>query len=208
MYIYNPNTYNYELMEQKNLTSDFVTLQVKYRESIEALFKRFYNFQKLDDLFIQLGGVPFNDKEYNFYHKYSTLGSQFVYLRNNYHIELLTETEIAFIRNCISNGTLLSDDFIKKTAIKVLLEKGNTICFNYVTLENFIFSKSFIFEFVYDVLACSSVAQIKALENLIKDTEKALKRTFKDELEIPIDGIVYTGSPDIFQPKETFNQII
>ena len=202
MYIYNPDTFNYELIEQKNISSSFLALQIKYRESIEALFKKFYNFQKIDDLFIQQGGRPLEDKEYNFYHKFSTLGSNFVYLRNNYHIELLTKEEIANIEKCIFSETVLSNKFIMQTIVRVMLEKENNIYFNYVTLENFVPSKSFLFEFAYDSFACTSVVQIKALESLIKEVEKELKNTFKDKLEIPIIGMVYTGNPDIFKKTE------
>ena len=65
------------------------------------------------------------DKEYNFYHLSSNLNSNYIYLRNNIHIENLTNEEILYL----VNNDNFSDDFIINTYQRVLYEEGDATYF-------------------------------------------------------------------------------
>lgn len=200
MYIYNPNTYNKSLINKKKLTPEiFLILQNKYRESVEYFFKKEFNFQKFDPFFKNIGCIPLADQDYNFYHKYSTLGSEFIYLRNNYHVEKLNVEEIEYIQKCILENTFLDEVFLSKTAMKVMMEEGKNIFYNYINLENSVPSKSFVFEFSYDPFEFSEIVQIRQVNELRNYIIKELKMVFKDRINVPIISILYTGSPDLYK---------
>ena len=61
---------------------DFLKLQIKYRESLEALIKKYVSFEEVDKIIENLNfSIPLiQDQEYNFYHKFSTLGSKYVFI--------------------------------------------------------------------------------------------------------------------------------
>lgn len=201
--IYNPNTYDASLFKEKNLTLDnILPLQVKYRESIEKEFMKYFDFKSIDKDFIDIGCFPLEDTDYNFYHKYSTLGSNFVYLRNNYHIERLDIEEINYIKKCITNNEDLSLEFLSNTAERILIEQYNgDIFYNNITSENSVTAKSLVFEFSYDVFKFTEVGQFKKADRIVKDKIKEIQEAFKDKLYYPVNGITYKGNPDIFKEE-------
>ena len=128
IYKFIPNSYNYNsISELEGLGFDILKLQVYYKQCLERVLNSIFNFSNIDKY---IGGLNFpvpiiNDKEYNFYRKYSILGSKYVYLRNNIHLERLTKEELSLIKESFYNKKLLDIDFIYKTLGKVLFEDGD-----------------------------------------------------------------------------------
>ncbi len=200
MYIFNPNTYNENQVEKLGIDNEtFLLYQIKYRESIERLFKQFYDFNKVDRVLSNLNTPKINDHEYNFYHKFSTLESNYLFFRNNYHIEKLNNEELDLIKSCIFDNQYLPNSFIMKTANKVLFESGDFTTFNYFTSNNQVPSKSFVFEFAYELNKCETLEQIKNIDKMISTIFKELKGIFSSKLEVPLSYVIYIASPDIFK---------
>ena len=205
MYIYNPNVYNEKKIKEKNLSEkEFLSMQLKYRESFEKLLMKKYNFQEIDQKIKEkhIDAKLELDKEYNFYHKFSNLKSNYLFFRNNYHIEDLDEDEIQYIKKCILENTLLSNDFIVKTSDKVLFPKKNgQINYNYNSLECFVPAKSFVFEFAYDLDKCTSIKEMQKLRKIGEEEKEKITACFSPQLNVPISFIVYNATPDIFKTE-------
>ena len=95
-----PESYNFKLMVEKGLNKElFFKLQIKYKNDFEKLLMKIIDFKKIDDYINGYGyNIPFvDDFDYNFYHKYSVLGSKYIFFRNNIHIENLSLEEIKII---------------------------------------------------------------------------------------------------------------
>ncbi len=200
-FIYIPNTYNENLIRNRKINeNDFIAYQIKYRESFEILLKQMINFSKYDQYIYSLGiNIPIvEDHDYNFYHKFSTLGSNYIYLRNNFHIENLSDEEINVIFNCINNHSMLDSDFLNKTYPKVLFEQGNQAVFGLTNFDNILNSKSIIFEFAYDQAKCTDVEQYKNISDAINSVIGSLKKEMASKTKIPISTLVYKAVPDIY----------
>ena len=197
--IYNPDSINIQGVEGNILNAEsFLDCQIKYRESFEAILKEYIDFKKYDNYLKNLDIPILNDFEINFYHKYSTLGSKYLYLRNNFHIENLTKNEISQIIWCIGDETLLPLSFLVDTFNRVLFEQGQVTFFNYAVPDNAVLSKSFVFEFAYDLLSCNELQKIKDIKKYIVEIFEKLKNDFSRKTSIPISCIVYTATPNIY----------
>ncbi len=205
MYKYNPNTYDEERIRNLGIEKEtFQRYQIKYRESIEHLFKKFYDFNKINQIFSNINAPKVNDKEYNFYHKFSILENDYLFFRNNYHIEKLNKEEIKTIKAYIFDDICLPDSFIMKTANRVLFESGDIATFNYITSDNQVPAKSFVFEFAYNLNQCETLEQIKNINKTISNISEELKEIFSSKLEVPLSFVVYTANPDIYKESEVF----
>ena len=97
-------------------------MQIK---SIEEVLKSLINFKELDDYCTKKMQIPINDDwEDNFYHKFSTLNSKYIFLRNNIHIEKLKNEDIEKIKRAIFNENLLDKEFVLRTLKEILYENG------------------------------------------------------------------------------------
>lgn len=200
---YNPNTISVSKMKALGIDERmFLQCQQKYRESFESILKKYVSFERFDQKLENSGAIVLNDIDYNIYHKYSTLGSKYIFFRNNFHIENLSKEEFFQFQKYLFDETMLPLDFLQKTFLKVLFEEGHSVFVNSVVEKNVVLSKSFIFEIAYDFLKIEDVKQLKEIEKCIQSVVQDLKNIFEKKTNIPISVVVYTASPDIFKTKE------
>ena len=79
---------------------EFLELQISYKQSFEKILTDIVDFAYFDNwVKNNINDLPIvNDKEANFYRKFSTLNSDYIYLRNNIHIEKLDFKELNELR--------------------------------------------------------------------------------------------------------------
>ena len=189
---YIPNTYpkNIEMDEEK-----FLNLQLKYREGISMFLSQFIDYKSIDKKICDFVNIPVvDDSEYNFYHMKSSLNSKYLYLRNNIHIERLSDEELEeLINNDFSDLT-----FYKDKLEKVLYEDGDMVSYGiYPNNSNTKKSKALIFEFAYDQRKCESIEQLKKIE-IVKDEIFSYIKSSLENSGINCDFLVYQCLPVIF----------
>ncbi len=197
-YIYVPDSYNLSMIETKFQNEDeFLSMQVLYRKNLEFLFRKFIDFQKIDEYIQkkQLVIPKVEDKDYNFYHKYSNLGSDYVFLRNNFHVENLTPEEIALLKQ---SSTADNIDFIRTTLGRVIFEEGDATFFGNPSPSTEVKSKSVVFEFAYDQTKCVDIPQLKAIEEIMKEVFSQIEDNMKRSFNLPVSFLVYKSIPDLY----------
>ena len=181
LYQYSPSSYYERDMNKLTLSDqEFVDCQVKYRAAIEKKLKEKINFQEIDREMEEHQVPIINDMDYNFYHKFSTLDSKYVFLRNNYHIERLAPEDLKYLQACLKNNQELSDEFLKRTFETVLYETGDLAMLGVPLDENmevFMYILSY-----YD-------EQLKS--KLMGEIEKLF--------QVPISIHLYNGYGDVFK---------
>ncbi len=207
-YNYIPNSYNNLLVQDKfNNNNSFVNMQLLYRKGLENLIKKFIDFEKIDKYISDSNfTIPMvKDKDYNFYHKYSTLNSNYIYLRNNFHVENLTDDEIKILKE----NEILDVEFYNKTLERVIYEDGDFVFFGTPIDENLVKSKSIVFEFAYDQKKCTSLEQLKEIKQIIDYSFEYIGLRIKENMAIPISFIKYNAIVDIYcQHKEQLKNLI
>lgn len=201
IYKYIPNTYDKNKILEKSLTKiEFLKYQTIYRKSFETLINQIIDFEKLDEYIENIGlNIPMiYDKEYNFYHKYSTLKSKYIYMRNNIHVENLNNEELKNIQNCINENKILSKEFIYNTYKKVLFEKNKETFIGEPNLKNKINSQSLIFEFCYNTKKCISAKQILNIERTYEKVFLIIEEKIKNQLNIPVSMFIYDFITDLY----------
>lgn len=194
-YVYNPDSYDYGILFKKDISQDeFVKLQVKYKESLEKVLMSVLNFKSIDPAMIKNGlNIPVLEiPDNNFYQKFSTLGSKYLFLRNNIHIERLTDEEIEEIFESLFNDEDLSKEFIMNTLDKVISEDGDTTMYGTPLLENEISSKSLVFEFAYDDKKCS-LEDGKKIAKYLQVLFKQIKDILENKLNMRVEFIISKG---------------
>lgn len=207
-YVYIPNTYNKEKIHDRNFSGQqFLNCQIKYRESLESIIKSVIDFTKIDTFLSQYEIPKLNDNNYNFYHKFTSLGSNYIYLRNNIHIENLDVEDINYINTCIIAGTLLEPKFIEKTLSTVIFEEGNFMIFGLTNIKNQVQSKSIVFEFAFDQIGCRDIQHLLKIEDIYeKYIKPEIISKLSESFKIPVSIIKYNGIPDLFmESAELYN---
>ena len=200
-YKYIPDSININILEQKDLSYEkILELQIKYRESFENIIKEYIDFKDIDNLIEDLPfNIPLiNDTEYNFYHKFSTLGSKYVFIRNNIHIERLEENELQIVINAINNNTLLDKQFVLDTISKVMFEEGNTACYGTALPENMIKAKSITFEFAYEDYKCD-IQQGRMVKEKFSKVFKYILEKLGNYLNVEYSIIIFNGFDNIYK---------
>ena len=192
--IYIPDSYDYKKLEEMGISSEeFLNLQVKYREGFEAYLKDLIDFNEINSYILTKGEIPkVDDEDRNFYHKYSTLGSNYIFLRSNVHIERLTPDEINILK---LNPT---SEFYQKTYDRVLFETTEevNIMIGSAIPEHIVKGRSIIIEFSHDMKKETSEQMMKADE--ISKYLKELIEKYGEARGIPISFIEYKAIPDSF----------
>jgi len=199
-YLSDVDSYN----QTKNMSENmYLSLQIKYKQSFECILKSVVNFKELDLNLSQVAqGTPVvEDFEYNLYRKFSVLDSRYVYLRNNVHIERLSEDELLKVKNCVDNNNFLDVEFLIKTCAKVLFENDNYTFYGIPTMDKLVDSKSLVFEFAYDQTHCESIEQIGKINEVFKNFYQVMKVKFS-KTNMPVSMIVYKSIPDIYRTEE------
>lgn len=200
---YLPDTYDKKKVEENGWTEEqFLLLQEKYREEfINKLLNRI-DVDKIKEILGKgLFPIPIiEDQEYNFYHK-SIIINQYLYLRNNIHIEKLTKEEIEEMYSAVLVDKNLSEEFIKHTAERVLYEEGDYTYYGMPSDKTVAPSRSIVVEFAYNQLKCNSIEQIVYIKDCYKEITKSLNETSKNS-EIPIVTMLDNGIIQNFKPVE------
>ena len=102
---------------------EFLELQISYKQSFEKILTDIVDFAYFDNwVKNNINDLPIvNDKEANFYRKFSTLNSDYIYLRNNIHIEKLDFKELNELRSNVNK------DFLLRTYKKFCLKMAITL---------------------------------------------------------------------------------
>ena len=195
-YIYMPDTYNEEMISSKfSDEMDFLNAQKRYRSEFEKILKSIINFKGLDDYIRESNiDIPIlSDKEYNFYHT-GTLESNYIYFRNNVHVEKLDPADIEKIKS----NEELDSSFFSRTLETVFYDGKYSTFFGAPMPENSVNCRSLVFEFSYDKKLVKELDQLFKIEEVIKKISKLLSEQVKDKLKLDVSFIVYDGIPDYF----------
>ena len=116
-----PITYNYDLIKAKNLTEDrYFKIANKYKMVFEKYVNETLNLSKYNDKMkngdLPFGVCPIDNQDY--YQKNSTLGLDFIYIKNNFNIEVLEVEELNLLEN--SNDYNILKELIIRTCKKVI----------------------------------------------------------------------------------------
>lgn len=177
-------------------------LQIQYRNGFIKYLSKYINFDEINDMINELDNIPVvNDMHYNFYHMNSLLDNKYLYLRNNIHIEKLSDDDLNLLDNIDFLDTV-SDDYFKRTYESVLFEDGENISYEeYPNETNIKKSKSIVFEFAYDQKKCESIEQLKNIRKLIDMIFRKIQVALEKE-NINCDFLVYNAIPEIFSLEE------
>lgn len=117
-YIYR---YNHELCEAKGLSKGdrlsrrYLCMQAVYRANLDAYLLDVLNLKELDEELRNsiLGFARRKTKDRDLYERESTMGLEFIYLRNNLYIEYLKEDELKLLADQLKNGKAAVTDELK-----------------------------------------------------------------------------------------------
>ena len=196
-----PESYNFKLMNEKGLNKElFFKLQIKYKNDFEKLLMKIIDFKKLDDYINSYGyNIPFvDDFDYNFYHKYSVLGSKYIFFRNNIHIENLSTDEITVLHDCLEKNKDLDINFLIATFKKVIYEEGDAAMYGLSTPSNIVPSKSLVFEFAYDQKKITDISQYNFVNQIKNTISNYLTSSIVKVLNTEVFLHTYKAIPDIY----------
>jgi len=200
-YKYIPNSYNENLKAEKFKTEDeFLHCQIIYRTGLERHLKNIIDFKKINEI-LSIGDekIPVvDDTSYNFYHQFSTFGNSYLFLRNNIHVENLTQNEIEEL----TTEDRLNAEFYNQTLSRVIFEGGNEMFLGVPIDKNLVLSKSLTFEFAYDQKKCQSLEQLNYIENTAKKVFSYIEECAKGKLNLPINFVMYDAIVDYYQPED------
>lgn len=201
-YKYIPNNFKRkDILEKFSSEDEFIKCQAKYKLEFEKLLVKQFDIEPIVDYVdSQKNYVPkMSDVDYNFYHKFSGLGSDYIYIRNNYHVERLDRGEIK---------TLLKEEspsvsFFNNNWYKVLFDGVGKSVYGIPLAETILNSQTVIFEFAYDQKKCKDLVQLNQIDNLIDSVKTQLKQRF-DKANIATSYLTYDGITDLFfEPYDT-----
>lgn len=140
--------YNYELCRDKGLTDQdglgryYLCMQAVYRANLDAYLLEVLDLGALDEELknSSLGFVSRKPANKNLYERESTMGLEFIYLRNNLYIEYLERDQLKLLDTQLKEGTEAVTDELKRMAGETYKEvirvrdsgnRGDQGCFLY-----------------------------------------------------------------------------
>lgn len=173
---------------------EFLNLQIVYKQAFEKILEEEVDFCIFDNWINKINtNLPVvNDKEFNFYRRYSTLGSDYLYLRNNIHIERLNFDEINELKSGITR------DFLLKTYKIVLFENGDYTYFGNATDMNLIPSKSLVFEFAFDAKECKDLEEYNFYKHYKDQIFEFIAKPIEKKLNCSVSIHRYSAIPELF----------
>ena len=180
-----------EKFKSENTYNDY---QFKYKNCIEEIVNAYVDFASVNDIINNCGIKlkTIGDYDYNIYHKHSLLECEYLFIRNNMHVEYLSDKELEVLK---SNS--INEDFIKKTLDKVIHEDENFLAYG-DDPNNLKFTGGLIFEFAYDSTELSNDDRAKVAD-FIKQVFVKINEGMK-ELSIVSNYTIYDKNPDYFRP--------
>lgn len=208
-YNYYPNTIDLELINQKNIDSDYVLLQQKYIESFEFYIMQKMDIKKYDLIITQFSSdiSNINDIDNNIYKKSSALKSDYIYLRNNIHIERLEMDEIDEIRNAIIKNNILPFSFIKKTIYLMINEGNKKISYGYDSFDDYFDPNIFIFEFSYFSSKINNAINFLEIKKHFNKVADMFCREFSEKFDCKSTYRIYMGLPLLYEINEIGKEI-
>lgn len=196
-YKYIPNSYNNNLIDKKfRCYEQFLNCQIIYKMEFEKILSKYLNINGVENYINSQNVIipKVKDVDYNFYHRYSKLGSDYLFVRNNYHVENLDDNEI----NCLLFDKNLGVEFFNKTLYKVIFENGDSTFYGIACDENRANSKSIVFEFAYNQIECTTLKQQNQISEIIEECFKMLQDNINKLLKINSSYLVYNSIPNLF----------
>ena len=193
---YLPNTIDLDKATKKyGNEKNYNILQITYKNFLEIFINSLIDFKSIEKI-IKDSNLEFkkiNDESYNIYHRESKLDSDYIFIRNNIHIENLNDEQT---KSLIENN--LYETFITDTINEVLKEKEAYLSYSSDS-NNVISTKGLIFEFAYDGSELIDLEKTSR-EVIIKQIFDIIKESLKD---CPFDTnfIIYDKTEDYFRPK-------
>lgn len=198
-YKYIPDSFDYNLINSRFSNDEFLSLQIKYRTIIEKILIDYIDFEDIDKRINNNVVLPkIEDLDYNFYHKFSSLNSNYLYLRNNFHIEKLSSEEVEILKN-----GKVDKNFIVSTLSKVLFEDGDESCFGSPRLENIVNCKGLIFEFAYDSMKINSLSDLIKIDKMIEEIKVYLKSIIEKIFRLPASLVINKSLSNIYNLNES-----
>ncbi len=193
-YIYVPDSFDYNLVHSKFTDDEFLSLQIKYRTIIEKILMDYIDFEDIDKRINNNIVLPkIEDLDYNFYHKFSSLNSNYLYLRNNFHVENLNVEQIEILKS-----GQVGKSFIVSTLPKVLFENGDEACFGRPRLDNIVNCKGFVFEFAYDSFKINSLSDLVIIDKIVEEIKVYLKSIIEKLFRLPASIVINKALSSIY----------
>ena len=192
---YIPDTIDLKkIIEKFKSENNYNDYQIKYKNCIEEIVNAYVDFASVNEI-INSCGIKLKtigDYDYNIYHKHSLLECEYLFIRNNMHVENLSDKELDILK---SNS--INEDFIKKTLDKVIHEDEKFLAYG-DDPNNLKFTGGLIFEFAYDSTELSNDDRAKVAD-YIKQVFVKINEGMK-ELSIVSNYTIYDKDPDYFRP--------
>ena len=182
---------------------EFLELQISYKQSFEKILTDIVDFAYFDNWVKNtINDLPIvNDKEANFYRKFSTLNSDYIYLRNNIHIEKLDFKELNELRSNVNK------DFLLRTYKKVLFEGGDYTFFGSATDMNLVASKSLVFEFAFDAKESVTLDIYNFYNHYKENILEFIAKPIADALNCNVSLHRYSAIPELFSTEDNKESI-
>jgi len=111
-YIIQPLNYDIDLAIERGLATSagfsdrYLNMQALYRRALEQYLAEKLSLNMFDEMLAtnELRFIPVPDERRDFYHRYSTFGFQYIYLRNNLPIERLSVEDLDVLSSYIEMG--------------------------------------------------------------------------------------------------------
>ncbi|MBQ1550823.1 MAG: hypothetical protein IIZ67_01865 [Bacilli bacterium] len=198
-YNYVPDTYDRDLIKEKFKDDDeFLKCQLEYKKAFEIILNKVYDFSGIDEKVNSDGVVPkaITDSKF-FYHQTSSLQNNYVFLRNNFHVEKLDKEDIDNLKNGV-----ITQDLFNRTLPDVIFEEGDEIFLGKPTDENLVKSKSLYFEFGYNTYDIDDFDLIEQIESKKDQIFGEIEEAFKGKIGIPISFITNDSIATIINEEE------
>lgn len=185
-YNYVPDTYDRDLIKEKFKDDDeFLKCQLEYKKAFESILNKVYDFSGIDEKVNSDGLVPkpITDAHF-FYHQTSNLHNNYVFLRNNFHVERLDKEDIENLKNGI-----ITQDLFNRTLPDVIFEGGDETFIGQPINKNLVKSKSIYFEFGYNEYDVDDYELVEQIESKRDQIFKEIEEAIKGKIGIPLSFI-------------------
>ena len=200
---YIPDTCNIDSRLDEEM---YLILQVKYRNGFIKYLSSFINFDELINE-MKNNNIPvIEDKEYNFYHNDYLINSDYLFIRNNIHIENLSDEDLSYLQKFDNEDDMENNNFYNRTYKNVMFEPGEYVSYGlFPNDSNIKKSNAIVFEFAYDQKKCESLEQLNKIKETIKNTSNKIKQSMNDA-GIECDFIEYKAIPELFSIDDLYKE--
>ena len=183
----------------------YLILQTNYRNGFIKYLSSFVDFDKFINELNNSDIPVIEDKQYNFYHNDYSINSDYLFIRNNIHIEKLSDEDLAYLSRIDSNDDK-DNDFYKRTYKNVMFETGEYVSYGlFPNDSNIKRADAIVFEFAYDQKKCENLEQLNKIKETIKNVSNEIKKSMNDA-GIECDFIEYKAIPELFSIDDLYKE--